>query len=140
MTWCFVSILVSSNNSDIFKISNWNGCSVRDECNCDRSRFIRSVYSASCLVEVDNVAILPINQFYHIALRAAQQRWSFICLKECIKFERVYVKYYFVHILYVNMKWQQKLIQLKCLNRKYEEGASTQVKIIYEIKILQELT
>lgn len=72
MTGCFVSILVSSYNSDIFKVSNWNGCSVRDECNCDRSRLVRSIYSASCLVEVDNIAVLSVDQFYHIALWAAQ--------------------------------------------------------------------
>lgn len=72
MTCSLVSIFIGSNNSDIFKIANWDGRFIWDKCNGDFTRFIRSIDSTSGFIEVDNITVLSVYQLYHITLWAAQ--------------------------------------------------------------------
>lgn len=43
---------------------------------------VRGVNAPSRFVEIDRVALLPIDQFDNVALRAAQSRRSYICKRE----------------------------------------------------------
>lgn len=78
MTRGLIPKSIASNDSNIFKSPDRNGCSLWDERDSDFTRSIGSIHSSSCFVKVHNVTVLLIDKFNDVTLRATQKWWSIV--------------------------------------------------------------
>lgn len=76
---CSITAGVCRVYRDIFKVADSNYCTFRYESDFHRAGCVRGVDAFSCLIEIDGVTLLSIDQFDNVALRTAQFWWSYIC-------------------------------------------------------------
>ena len=106
---CLVARSICRYNCNIFKTSNRNGCSLRNEMNSHISGCIWCINTSPSIVEVDGITLLTVYQLDNVALGAAQQRRRIIWGNRYITCVHIYMKRVYN---YVQIKFRECLLPL----------------------------